>query len=123
MRQTLRHRQTAFLAAGLLLLAPYMAAWRLGDLRESTPQFLALYIIAFVIYAAATVMALRLRSLSWWALAGLFLLAAAMMAVTLINRPTLSDDMYRYIWEGRIQASGFSPYSLAPDAPELSSPA
>lgn len=113
-------QQRLLLAGGLILLSPYVAAWRLGDLRESTPQFLALYLAAFAIYAVATAAALQLGALSGRALAAVFLLAAAMMAVTLINRPTLSDDMYRYVWEGRVQANGFSPYRYPPSAPELS---
>jgi hypothetical protein len=30
-----------------------------------------------------------------------------------------SDDVWRYLWEGYIQNFGFSPYELAPNAPEL----
>jgi len=30
-----------------------------------------------------------------------------------------SDDLYRYIWEGIIQNSGFNPFALAPNASEL----
>ncbi len=112
-------QQMLLLAAGVVLLLPFLAAWRLGDLRESTPQFLALYMAAFAVYGVATVAALRLHAISSRVLVLIFLLAAAMMAVTLINRPTLSDDMYRYVWEGRVQASGFSPYRTPPNAPEL----
>jgi len=35
------------------------------------------------------------------------------------TRPTLSDDMYRYVWDGRVQAYGLSPYRYPPAAPEL----
>jgi alpha-1,6-mannosyltransferase len=42
-----------------------------------------------------------------------------MMVMLLTTRPTLSDDVYRYVWEGRLQAQGISPYLYAPDAPEL----
>jgi len=31
----------------------------------------------------------------------------------------LSDDLYRYAWDGQVQASGTSPYRYAPTAPEL----
>ncbi|MCB0255080.1 MAG: DUF2029 domain-containing protein [Anaerolineae bacterium] len=113
-------QQMLLFAAGVALLLPFLAAWRLGDLREATPQFLALYMAALAIYGVATVAALRLGALSGRALALLFLLAAAMMAITVINRPTLSDDMYRYVWEGRMQANGLSPYRYPPNAPELS---
>jgi hypothetical protein len=30
-----------------------------------------------------------------------------------------SDDVYRYLWEGRVQLHGVNPYSLAPDDPTL----
>lgn len=32
-----------------------------------------------------------------------------------------SDDLYRYLWEGRIQIVGHNPYALAPDDPKLTS--
>lgn len=31
----------------------------------------------------------------------------------------LSDDLYRYAWDGQVQAAGISPYRYAPTAPEL----
>ncbi len=33
--------------------------------------------------------------------------------------PSLSDDIYRYIWEGRVVSEGLNPFALAPDAPAL----
>ncbi len=44
--------------------------------------------------------------------------------VALVARLTLlpmepGDDVWRYLWEGRVQLAGFSPYHLAPTAPEL----
>jgi hypothetical protein len=34
--------------------------------------------------------------------------------------PTLSDDMFRYVWDGRVQAQGISPYRYPPNASQLS---
>lgn len=34
--------------------------------------------------------------------------------------PYLSDDIYRYIWDGRVQVAGINPYRYIPAAPELS---
>jgi alpha-1,6-mannosyltransferase len=52
-----------------------------------------------------------------WAL----LLGAALLfrATLLVAAPTLSDDLYRYVWEGKVLAAGESPYRYAPTAPEL----
>ena len=33
--------------------------------------------------------------------------------------PTLSDDFYRYVWDGFIQGQGYSPYHYPPQAAEL----
>jgi hypothetical protein len=42
----------------------------------------------------------------------------------LLQLPTpvyLSSDVYRYLWEGRVQLAGISPYRYPPAAPELTS--
>lgn len=33
--------------------------------------------------------------------------------------PVLSSDAFRYVWDGRVQAAGFSPYDYPPGATEL----
>jgi ubiquinone/menaquinone biosynthesis C-methylase UbiE len=33
--------------------------------------------------------------------------------------PVLSDDAYRYVWDGMLQLEGINPYHYRPDAPEL----
>ncbi|MFN2169632.1 MAG: glycosyltransferase 87 family protein [Anaerolineae bacterium] len=104
---------------GLALLAPYLYALSLGDLRQHTVEFLIAFFAAFVLYAAVTVLALRLEVFSWRAVAASFALAVVIQAVLLCARPALSDDMYRYVWDGRVQAQGISPYRYPPDAPEL----
>jgi hypothetical protein len=37
------------------------------------------------------------------------------------QKPYLSADVYRYIWDGRVQAAGVNPYRYPPNAPELES--
>lgn len=50
-------------------------------------------------------------------LLALGLSAAALRLVLLFSEPNLSDDLARYIWEGRVVALGESPYLHAPSAP------
>jgi alpha-1,6-mannosyltransferase len=45
--------------------------------------------------------------------------AAAMRLALLFTEPTLSSDIYRYIWDGRVQANGINPYRHVPAAPAL----
>lgn len=35
------------------------------------------------------------------------------------GEPALSDDLYRYLWDGRVQLQGIHPYRYAPADPEL----
>jgi hypothetical protein len=45
--------------------------------------------------------------------------SALLQLVALTKGPTTSDDVYRYIWDGRVQLSGTDPYAYAPQAPQL----
>ena len=44
---------------------------------------------------------------------------AAMQLAALSAPPHTSDDVHRYIWDGRVQAAGIDPYLYVPAAPEL----
>ncbi len=45
-----------------------------------------------------------------------FIAAIVMLRIAFIPiRPTGSDDFYRYLWDGKVQASGINPYAYAPD--------
>ncbi len=48
------------------------------------------------------------------------LLGALLLRLPLLPLPpTLSDDVLRYLWDGRVAAAGQNPYLLPPAAPEL----
>lgn len=107
------------LVLGLLLLLPYLAAWYLGNLREYIVGFEIIFLVAFGLYAGVVALALRQKTWSKSEWAVVFALAATMQGFLIFTPPTLSDDMYRYIWDGRVQAQGLSPYRYPPKAREL----
>jgi Protein of unknown function (DUF2029). len=45
--------------------------------------------------------------------------AIAMRATLLPAPPFLSSDIYRYVWDGQVQAAGINPYRFVPTAPAL----
>ena len=45
--------------------------------------------------------------------------AVALRCCVLFSPPQLSDDIYRYVWDGRVQGAGINPYRYVPDAPAL----
>ncbi len=46
-------------------------------------------------------------------------LSILLRAVLLFQPPVLSSDMYRYVWDGRVQAAGINPYRYIPADPRL----
>lgn len=78
---------------------------------------LALYLLAcYVVHRWSA----RSSRLSWWVTAALVIFfAAASRAVLVPQRPYLSSDVYRYVWDGHVQAAGINPYRYVPEAEEL----
>ena len=68
-------------------------------------------------YALAVLCVLRLPRRV--AVALVLLLAVALRLAAISPKAPLSDDLYRYAWDGRVQASGTDPYRYPPVAPEL----
>ena len=51
---------------------------------------------------------------------GAILLGALLLRLPLLPLPpTLSDDVLRYLWDGKVAAAGMNPYALAPEAEKL----
>jgi Glycosyltransferase family 87 len=67
--------------------------------------------------------ALGFASLLWVPVkACMFLILLGGLALPLaagFSPPRSSDDMYRYVWDGRVQTAGIDPYRYAPAAPRL----
>ena len=113
-------RNFLLIVLGCASLLAYLAALGLADLRLHTIEFVVAFGAAFVLYLAAVAIVLRSTTaaprLTLW-----IVIASAVLfrLILLPTPPTLSDDMFRYIWDGRVQAHGLSPYRYPPNAPEL----
>jgi hypothetical protein len=83
-----------------------------GHSHRPIPAFLLLYTLAFLLY----LMAVRLlcwssRQVGVW----LVLVFALLFRVALLgSRPIQEDDFYRYLWDGKVVASGLNPYQVTP---------
>jgi hypothetical protein len=100
---------TARLVAAAIVLSACTIAWAAaGDQTGRIAPHLALYGAAFAAYLAA------LDASAGLSRRGLRLaLGAAFLwrAVLVVAPPLLSDDVYRSLWEGRIQLQGGNPYA------------
>ena len=112
------YRQLVFL--GITLEAILLGMLYLGNLRQAIPPFLVLYFSAFLIYMLAMA-TLRSTSDTRPVSVALILGFALLFRFTLfLSEPGLSDDVYRYVWDGKIFNMGINPYQFAPEAQELS---
>jgi alpha-1,6-mannosyltransferase len=82
--------------------------------------FVALLAASAVLYLLAVAVVLRRPTASGSVLIVLGV-AVAMRLVVLFPQPFLSSDMYRYVWDGRVQVAGINPYRYVPADPALQS--
>ncbi len=61
----------------------------------------------------------RRGEISKAALFGIFVVGVLARLFFLGSDPLFSDDVYRYLWDGRVQAAGLSPYGVAPNHESL----
>jgi alpha-1,2-mannosyltransferase len=54
-----------------------------------------------------------------WAAAVILGVGVLLQLGAVLAAPTSSDDVYRYVWDGKVQLSGIDPYRYPPAAPEL----
>ena len=112
----------ASLAALTLLGASYQPALGQGPILDpvAMAKVTGLVCLAGMLYLGAVAIVLT-HSLPRWTLWIILACAVLMRCVLLATPPSLSTDIYRYVWDGRVQAAGINPYRYVPAAPELAS--
>lgn len=93
------------------------AARAVDALRYS--EFVAITLVQSLIYIAAVALVLR-RGGRGCHLSVILVTAIVLRGLALTAEPNLSTDAYRYVWDGRIQTAGFSPYLMVPADSRLS---
>ncbi|MFL6230524.1 MAG: glycosyltransferase 87 family protein [Pyrinomonadaceae bacterium] len=128
-RRTTRARQLrsifspthlALAAFGVLSFVLYRRAEHLAPGAETISAFVTIALVQCALYAAAVVVAWRGRT-SRTTLLLVVVFAALFRLALLFDAPRLSDDIYRYVWDGRVQAAGVNPYRYVPADPALAS--
>lgn len=109
-----RRGQLSLLALGglgLLMIAFVAAApWllRTYDYAVFVPGIALSGIVAIAATALAPSVPQR------WGLVLIVTMAVAMRLLAIGQEPLLSTDIYRYVWDGRVQAAGINPYAFVP---------
>lgn len=118
------HRQTHWSdwLIGLPIIIPFIGMiifdLNAGTLRAGiTPHTISLYLVAFLGFVFAIIVGEKSPHLVRWQIIwGIGIVARIAL---LFTTPTLSDDVYRYLWDGHIATNGVSPYALPIESAEL----
>ena len=105
----------ALILAGLLLHRP--GADNVGSVLL-VDLFVAVTGVAALAFLLAVALVLR-RGNGRSSLLLVLAVAAAMRVGPLLAPPFLSSDLYRYVWDGRVQRAGINPYRFIPADPAL----
>jgi len=102
-------------------IAPLLGRLGFIDLQKGAiAAYPYLFFPLFALYLPALAFVLRGRSGPFSL--SLILGFALLFRATLLSSPLiLSSDLYRYIWDGRVQMAGINPYLYPPSAQELDS--
>ena len=112
-----RRRTWALTAIGaMLLLLTGVGLWRQHI--YDTDGFTILALVQGAFYLMAVALTWR-GGLSRRALIAVLAVAALMRIAVVLAPPYLSDDINRYVWDGRVEAAGVNPYRYIPADPHL----
>ena len=110
-------KSPALVAAAGVVLTACVASWAMtGDQTSRVEPFLATFGLAFAAYLVAVFAARDLAPRTVFAGVAI---SIAWRAALVAAPPLLSDDVNRYVWEGRVQNHGGNPYAWEerPEAP------
>jgi alpha-1,6-mannosyltransferase len=94
------------LVAGLMLATPF-AFWKYGD-----NAYVVIAIATGIAALGAAIVAERAAPVrALWLIFGVAVLSRLLL---LFLDPLLSTDIYRYVWDGKVQAAGINPYRYVP---------
>ena len=109
-----------FLCLGVLTGWGWWHIRLLGDVRLHLGVFFSWFAFAWLVYLAALWLVRRVGAIRPTLPLILILLVAVVARLLLITTPpTLSNDIYRYQWDGRVQSAGIDPYAYPPNDPAL----
>jgi len=112
-------RAGSIAALSCALMPGISATLAIANSALSPSTALALYAALFLPYIALLYSARAVSpTRNHWL--GLMLFALALRVLFAFSEPLFSDDIFRYVWDGRVGAAGINPYIHAPDALELS---
>ncbi len=107
---------------GLVQVALYLRILALDNLGLNISNFVSLFLICFVFYIFSILVISR-NSKSNLSIKKIFFIiiffSIIFRIIMILLKPTLSHDMMRFLWDGRLIFHGINPYLYTPESSEL----
>ena len=100
-----------------LLSLPLHGIYHWQRIEQGFASYAALYALLWLLYLVSLIGFGRRRG--GISVRAVVAFAVLFRLVHLGHEPFLSDDLYRYYWDGKVQYAGINPYRYPADAPEL----
>jgi len=105
---------------GGLLEISILAVYFFTGLNRTSTLLESFFAIPFLLYLGIVIWITRSKSGDFQTSTIIVILVSVVLYLTfLFQTPTLSGDIYRYIWDGKLLGNGISPYEYAPYANQL----
>ncbi len=101
-----------------LLEAGFLAILWLQELDSNAPEFILAYLVTSIFYLVGCYVATQNRAFSHAEIRFVWFAALVFRVTLLPLEPTLSEDLTRYRWQGKLQAAGGNPYVEVPEDPK-----
>lgn len=105
------------LGAGLVGVSAWTAGW--GIAQRHPAGFAVAFVLGVALWSAGALWVWIRRPPVAATLVVVLTAALAAGLPQVAHRPDTSGDIYRYVWDGRVQANGINPYRYAPADPAL----
>ncbi|MFQ5962756.1 MAG: hypothetical protein ACE5KZ_00550 [Candidatus Scalinduaceae bacterium] len=114
----------SIIITGLVIEILCISIASLGDIKENIPMFCFLYTASFIVYIFAVFYILKNTEIFGKDKSNSKKILWTIIIFSLIFRLTLlpmtpSEDVYRYLWEGKLQLNWLNPYSYPPESSSL----
>ncbi len=107
---------------GVIIEMLYLSFYFVSESPNEVLLFIVVNAVAFLLYASL-VYWVRKKEADWTNRSNLIWIIgfAILFRLTLVFHPAVgSDDIYRYVWDGKVSAHGINPFAFAPNDPALS---
>jgi alpha-1,6-mannosyltransferase len=103
----------------ILNIISYIILYLLDDFRSQIINYFLTLLPAYLAYFLIVYYSLKLKTSANKDLIFLLIIGFLIRMILIPSNPILSDDIYRYLWDGKVFYDGFNPFAYPPASPVL----